>query len=102
MSHEAMRQLYTRLAGAIAPHVDLFLIETMSCLSHANAAVSAAAAFGAHQTCYDGARTPLYLGAHADPGHSERYVPCPVDIVHCVALNAWHYLWQCIGGMTHH
>lgn len=49
MSYTEMQQLYTRLAEAIAPHVDLLLVETMSCLSHAKAAVSVAAAFGAYQ-----------------------------------------------------
>jgi hypothetical protein len=42
-----MAEMYSALAAALAPLVDLFLVETMARLSHAVAATAVAAAHGA-------------------------------------------------------
>ena len=45
-SYEETEALYIEQAGFLAPHVDLFICETMSCIREARAAVSAATATG--------------------------------------------------------
>jgi len=45
-SYEKTESLYREQAGFLAPHVDLFICETMSCITEARAAVSAAVATG--------------------------------------------------------